>query len=164
VIYGGSLLYAPAAAVSRAREGQQRGLDALAYLERADPAQAAALRWVGEHLDATDTLLEAVGRPYTAANALSAASGVPTLLGWPAHELQWRGAEEAIAERRAVVERIYSEGATEEVRARAAGYGVTYIYLGSEERRQFGAGVADRFAAWPVRFEAAGVRIVELPR
>ena len=163
-IYGGSLLYAPAAAVSRAREGQQSGLDALAYLDRTDPGQAAALRWVDEHLDPADTLLEAVGRPYTAANALSAASGVPTLLGWPAHERQWRGAEEAIAERRAVVERIYSEGATEEVRALAGDYGVTHVYLGREERRQFGPGVADRFAAWPVRFEAAGVRIVELPR
>ena len=164
LLYGGSLLYAPAAAVSRAREGQQRGLDALAYLERQDPGQAAALRWVTAELTPEDTLLEAVGRPYTSANFLSAASGVPTLLGWPGHEFEWRGGAEAIARRRAAVERIYIEGATPDVQRLAAFHGVTHIYLGREERRQFGPGVADRFAAWPVRFEAPGALIVEVPR
>ena len=164
LLYGGSLLYAPAAAISRAREGQQPGLDALAYLERDDPGQAAALRWVQANLEASSTLLEAVGRAQTRANLLSAASGVPTLLGWPAHEYQWRGGALAIAERRAAVESIYREGASEQTRVLALSWGVTHVYLGLEERRQFGADVAVRFDGWPVRFESRGARIVEVPR
>ena len=46
LLWLGSLLYAPAAALSRGREGQARGLDALAHVERRDPGLAEALRWV----------------------------------------------------------------------------------------------------------------------
>ena len=46
LLWLGALLYAPAAAVSRAQEGQDRTLDALAYLDVRDPGAAAALRWV----------------------------------------------------------------------------------------------------------------------
>ena len=164
VVYGSSLLYAPAAAVSRAREGQQRGLDALAYLDRADPGQAAALRWVEANLDPSQTLLEAVGRAYTSASFLSAASGVPTLLGWPGHERQWRDRPEEIANRAAAVARIYGDGASEETLVLATAYGVTHVYLGREEREQYGDDVAERFAAWPTLFEGSGSSIVEVPR
>ena len=173
LIYGGSLLYAPAAAVSRAREGQTAGIDALAYLERSGDPRAAAIAWVRSNLRPSDTLLEAVGEIYSAGNFVSAASGVPTLLGWPQHECQWRGdaaecrerGESAeITARRAIVARIYNEGATEGAGELATANGITHIYLGREERRQFGPAVTARFDAWPTRFEAAGVRIVEVPR
>ena len=173
LLYGGSLLYSPAAAISRAREGQTPGVDSLAYLERSGDPRALAIEWVLSNLRPSDTLLEAVGEIYSAGNFVSAASGVPTLLGWPQHECQWRGDVTACREvgetteitaRRAVVARIYNEGATEEVGELATANGITHIYLGSEERRQFGPDVAARFKAWPARFETGGVRIVEVPR
>jgi uncharacterized membrane protein len=163
LLWLGSLLYAPAAAVSRAREGQARGLDALAYLDARDAGAAAALRWVQAELDAeSNTLLEAVGPSYGAGNVLSAASGVPTLLGWPGHELQWRG-DPPIAARQLVVDEIYRGGATAQVRALAAEYGVTHVYLGREERRQYGADVEARFEGWPAVFAEAGSIIVAVP-
>ena len=163
LLWLGALLYAPAAAVSRAREGQERGLDALAYLERRDAGAAGALRWIRAELDAEEhTLLEAVGSDYGPGNALSAASGVPTLLGWPGHELQWRGGA-LLPGRQLAVDEIYRGGATAAVRALAGRHGVTHVYLGREERRQYGADVAARFAAWPTVFEAFGSRIVAVP-
>ncbi len=162
VLSGGPLLYGPAAAVARAREGQQQGLDGLAYLA-ADPNVAAAINWVHANLDNEDVLLEAVGADYQNGNMVSAATGVPTLIGWPGHQIQWRGKIPAIAERQGVVARVYQEGATEDVRALARRYGVTHVYVGNEERAQFGADVASRFEAWPAVFEAPGVRIFAVP-
>jgi uncharacterized membrane protein len=172
-LYAGSLLYAPVATISRAREAQSVGLDALAYLDAADAAKAEAARWAQANLGASDVLLEAVGENYSTGNMVSALSGVPTLLGWPGHQCDWRGdvAEcrehgqtADIAARRVDVDRIYSEGSTERGLEVAQARGVTYVYLGREEAQQFGANVAERFAGWPVRFERDGVRIVEVPR
>ena len=163
LLWLGSLLYAPAAAVSRAREGQERGLDALAYLDARDPGAAEALRWVRSELDGDrHTLLEAVSRSYGPGNVLSAASGVPTLLGWPGHELQWHS-DAPLAARQQTVDSIYEGGATAAVLALASEHGVTHVYLGAEERRQYGNGVAARFGGWPTVFEAFGARIVAVP-
>ena len=163
LLWLGALLYAPAAAVSRAREGQERTLDALAYLDVRDPGAAAALRWVRTNLDAGEhTLLEAVGRSYGAGNTVSAASGVPTLLGWPGHQVQWR-ARAPVAARQSTVDQAYREGATPRIQGFLAHLGVTHVYVGGEERRQYGADVDDRFEDWPVAFEASGVRIVTVP-
>ncbi|MXZ46740.1 MAG: hypothetical protein F4Z08_07100 [Chloroflexi bacterium] len=163
LLWLGSLLYAPAAAVSRAREAQEPGLDALAYLDVRDPGAAEALRWVRANLDAErHVLLEAVGASYGSGNVISAASGVPTLLGWPGHQVQWR-ATPPVAGRQATVDDIYREGATPRIHRVALRDGVTHVYLGNEERRQYGADVATRFEGWPVVFELFGTRIVAVP-
>ena len=108
------------------------------------------------------TLLEAVGSSYSTGNAASAASGVPTLLGWPGHQVQWR-ARAPVAARQSTVDEVYREGATPRVHRFLVHLGVTHIYLGSEERRQYGVDVAVRFEGWPVAFDASGARIVTVP-
>ena len=160
LLWLGSLLYAPAATVSRAREGQARGIDALAHVERRDPGLAAALEWVRGELDPRrHVLLEAASRSYGPGNMISAASATPTLIGWPGHQLQWHS-DAPLTERLNVVNTIYRNGAGPESLLLARKHGVTHVYLGREERRQFGADVATRFEAWPTVFEAAGARIV----
>ena len=139
-------------------------MDALAFLERTDPELANTRRWVVTNLSQDDVLLEAVGPQYSYANQLSATTGVPTLLGWAGHELQWRGTIPEINERLQVVQQIYGGGASEPTRELAARYGVTYIYLGRDEVTQFGPEVMARFLAWPTVFETPTSRIVEVPR
>ncbi len=163
-LYGGSLLYAPAATVARAREGQEPSLDSLAYVERVDPGMAEAIAWVRANLGRDDVLLEATSRDYSAGNAVSAATGVPTVLGWRGHEVTWRGNIPALSTKYYGVLSIYTDGATTESLARAKELGVTHVYLGREETSQFGPAVASRFAAWPTVFTAEGVRIVRVPR
>ncbi len=163
VLYGGSLLYAPAAAAARAREGQDRGIDALAYLDRTDRGAAETARWAHANLRPRDVLLEAVGQDYSTGNVVSASSGVPTLLAWPGHQLTWRGNILGLATRRTAVSEIYHDLSLDEARAKAAEFGVTHVYLGREERAQFGEGVMARFVGWPVVFEADGSRTVAVP-
>jgi YYY domain-containing protein len=163
LLYGGGLLYAPAATVARSREGQQHGVDALAYLDRTDRGAAGAVRWARAQLGPRDVLLEAVGADYSAGNVVSAASGVPTLLGWPGHELQWRGNIAGLGDRQLAVTRFYNAGASDEALAIAQRYGITHVYIGREERMQFGEGVMDAFSAWPTAWEGEGARIVAVP-
>jgi uncharacterized membrane protein len=163
LLYGGALLYAPAATVARSREGQQRGIDALAYLERTDRGAAGAVRWARSQLGSEHVLLEAVGQDYSTGNVVSAASGVPTLLGWPGHELQWRGNIPALGDRQLAVTRFYNAGASDEALTIARRYGITHVYIGREERTQFGEDVMDAFAAWPTAWEGEGSRIVAVP-
>jgi len=160
----GGMLYTPAAAVSRAREGHERGVDALAYLDREDPARAQAVRWVRAHLDpGAALLLEAPGESYSSGNLVSAFSGVPTVLGWGGHELQWRGRGAWLAARAEAVDRLYLAGATAPGWALARQLGVTHIYLGTEEQLRYSPAIVDAFAAWPAVFEAGHIRIVEVP-
>ena len=93
---------------------------------------------------------------------ISAASATPTLVGWPGHQLQWHS-NVPLTERLNVVNTIYREGAGSDTLGLAFRHRVTHIYLGREERSQFGADVAARFADWPTVFEAPGVRIVAVP-
>ena len=62
-----------------------------------------------------------------------------------------------------MVNTIYRDGAGPETLQLAREYRVTHIYLGREERSQFGADVAARFEDWPTVFEAPGARIVAVP-
>ena len=85
------------------------------------------------------------------------------MLGWPGHELTWRGNIPALGARQSAVRDIYRAGANDEGRSKALEFGVTHVYLGREERAQFGDDVAARFAGWPTVFEAGASRIVAVP-
>jgi uncharacterized membrane protein len=164
VIYLGAFVYAPAMAVSRSREGQPAGLNALAYLERSDPGLAGAIQYARTELNPEDdVLLQAVGEAYSSGGYLAAASGVPTVLSWPSHEIQWRDSPDVIGQRREVVQLIYTLGSTEESRALAERYGVTHVYIGREERTQYGTDVTQRFAGWGVAWKGTGAVILTVP-
>jgi YYY domain-containing protein len=166
IVYLGAFAYAPAMAISRSYEGQAVGLDSLAYLQHTDPGLAGAVDFARRDLDPnSDVLLQAVSEAYGPGGYLAAATGVPTVLNWPWHEIQWRGSTGVIDGRREAVAEIYSLGATPEVEAVAHRYGVTYVYVGREERAQFGDDVAQRFAAWDVAWQdpAAGAVIFRVP-
>jgi YYY domain-containing protein len=165
VVYLGAMVYAPAMAVSRGREGQVTGLDSLAYLERSDPGLAGAVAFARAELDPTeDVLLQAVGNAYGPAGYLAAASAVPTVLNWAGHQVQWRGPDAPLAGRNEAVDQIYGAGATTEGLEAAARFGVTHVYVGRLEREQYGSDVADRFAGWPVAWAGSGAVIFGVPR
>ena len=161
----GTAAFVPAMAISRAREGQQPGLDAVAHLRRADPGLYAAVEWSRDHLDARrDVVLQWIpDQPYTGASMLATASGVPALLGWAHHERQWRRAVPE-AERRAAADAIYARGADPATIEVARRFGITYVYVGREERAAYGEDAATRFAAWPAVLDEGGAVLVRVPQ
>jgi len=92
VMWGVCLGYPFAAGITRASAyGGPVTLDSTEYLRREDPTVYGAYRWLSENAGPKDILVEAVGEDYDAhSNRLSAWTGVPTILGWPGHEIQWR--------------------------------------------------------------------------
>ena len=156
-------LYTPAALLSRGREGATRGLNALVYLEEESPAETAAIRWALAELPRTAVLMEAVGQSFRPTNRVSMAIGLPTVIGWPGHEVTWRGDGGAVARRMEDVTTFYTAGAGDPALEVARRYRVTHVYLGARERELYGADVAARFSGWHTVFESGNVRVVEVP-
>ncbi len=77
---------------------ERRGLDGAEYIVSLAPDEAAATDWIDRHATASTVVVEGPGCSYgTVAgvpmNRVSAFSGVPTIIGWAAHEHQWRRGE-----------------------------------------------------------------------
>ncbi len=111
-------------------------LDGLAFLKRSSPGEYAAIEWLRD--DASwGRMVEAVGDDYTDFARISSSTGLPTVLGWKGHELQWRGAS-SFTGREEDVNSIYSSADSGLVRLLLDAYDVRYVYLGSRERRTYG--------------------------
>ncbi|GAB4445239.1 MAG: DUF2298 domain-containing protein [Chloroflexi bacterium OHK40] len=99
---------------------------------------------------------------------VSSATGLPTVLGWKGHELQWRGGDpEALAQldaRCADVDTIYRTTDLDLARDLLARYGVRYVYIGGLERSLYPPESLAKFAqlGTPV-FEQDEVTILQRP-
>ena len=78
-------------------------------------------------------VVEAVGGDYSEHARVSTFSGLPTLIGWVGHELQWRG--ELRARPAPAGGRCHLSGSTlEEITRTAEKYRVRYVFFGTLER------------------------------
>jgi len=137
-------------------------LDGLEFLTSRHPGEYAAIQWLRD--DAPwGRLAEAVGGAYTDYGRISASTGLPTILGWPSHEAQWRGGSwRPIEGREPDVARIYQSANEEEVRQILEKYQVRYVYLGHREISSYGAGGLASFdKLLRTAFTAEGVIIYE---
>ncbi len=128
--------------------GEWHGLDGLAYITQIAPAEREAIDWLRTHAQPGDVVLEAPGCSYGTSNGLpdsrvSMATGIPTIIGWPSHEYQWRAGQpellEEIAERQQAVDRIYDDPGSDAAVKAINRYQVTYIYIGTLETRGSGS-------------------------
>jgi YYY domain-containing protein len=117
-------------------------LGGLAWLKQRAPGDPEAIAWLRDHAPRGSVVLESVGDDYSAFGhaRISTFTGLPTVLGWPGHELQWAHDP---GTRRADVERMYRTTDPAEARALLARYHVRYVVVGPIERADHGdAGVA----------------------
>ena len=121
-----------------------RTLDGLAYLEAEDPAEYAAIVWLRDKAP-PGRMVEAIGDDYSRFSNVSASTGLPTVLGWVGHELQWRGSSEPFAGRAEDVSAIYTSQDPGQVRRLLEKYEVRYVYLGKREREKYGVSSLENF-------------------
>ncbi|RLT38870.1 MAG: hypothetical protein DWI61_06195 [Chloroflexi bacterium] len=128
--------------------GQQRSatLDGLAYLRTANPDEADAQAWLRAQQPAGGAVAEAVGGSYTEFGRVSAHTGMPTLLGWPGHELQWRGGFAEAGNREEQVRTLYSSRTWEDALPILSAFNIRYVYVGSLERSTFPPAGLQKFA------------------
>jgi uncharacterized membrane protein len=164
-----SLPFVPMAAQSRWQASSESWtLDGASYLMDEEPDAYAAYRWLSEVGEAGDVLAAAPGTDYDAGTSrLSALTGIPTVLGWPGHEVQWRGTDEMIAPREADLVTIYTSRDPVELRRALETYDVRYVHLGPRERAFYDLG--DEDVSWlttqlDLAFRSGDVMILQLSR
>ena len=144
VVTVASLYYPIGAALDRARHSGESTLDGLAFLRSHHPGEYEAIEWLRDEAP-RGRIVEAVGGSYTSHGRISSSTGLPTILGWPGHEHQWRGSTREFDGREREVEKIYTESNPALVRGLLETYGVRYVYVGARERARYGP---DRFDAF----------------
>jgi YYY domain-containing protein len=144
----GAMLYPADAALSRFRG--RRGpltLSAVPALEERSRGDAAAIGWLERSAGPSPVVLEATGDPYGEFARISSHTGMPTVLGWQNHEGLWRGSDQDVADRAALV-KVFYEGQSEQIALLVAQkFKITHVVLGDMERKKYPT--ADRIAAYP---------------
>ena len=140
-----SLYYPAAAAATKSNffNGEPT-LDGLDFVRRRSDAEYAAIRYVRENVEPGSGIVEAVGEWFDA-GLISRSTGVPTVLNWPGHQLQWRGSGDPFDGREQDVARIYETPDPLEARNLLAKYDVDYVYLGPRERAKHGGVELENF-------------------
>jgi YYY domain-containing protein len=142
----------PARWADRWNAAAPTGLDGQAYMawitaerngaEFALNDDLAGIEWLRRNARGTPVIVEAHAPSYQWAGRISAATGLPTLLGWEWHQIQQRsavGAEPAIRNRQRVIAEIYGGAAAEQVLQHLQDYDVRYVYLGAYEQVRYPA-------------------------
>ena len=178
-----SLVYAVIAVPNRADGfARNRGFD---YVARADPSGHALVRWLAANAAGDAVVVEATGRrwerggdglprlsdrqpriEYGAVNRVSVNTGLQAPVGWPGHQLQWRGARvrPEIARRQDLVDRVYTAPGAEEALAALRELGATYLVVGSLERERYADGLMPPFEAFlDTVFAQGDARVYRVP-
>jgi uncharacterized membrane protein len=116
-------------------QSQTWTLDGTAYIAQYDRNEKDAMNWLARA--PYGTLVEAVGGSYGPAARMATHSGLPTLLGWPGHESQWRGGAEPQGSRQDDISQLYRTRDWNEARAILTRYSVRYIIVGQLERSTY---------------------------
>ncbi len=122
-------------------------LDGMAHLELAHGDDLAAIRWLRANVEGAPVILEATGGSYTYYGRVSVHTGLPTVLGWGGHELQWRGNYDEPGKREPEIEALYTSPDDASTAALLEEYDISYVYVGGLERSTYGISrlVTDKF-------------------
>lgn len=119
-------------------ENVVKTLDGIDYIKREKNPDYEAILWLKENVEGQPVILEYVGDAYTYAARISSTTGLPTVIGWPTHEWQWRGSSEEPFSRKGEVEAFYNgNNSLEQDWEFLEKYNVEYIFIGGEEIRTY---------------------------
>jgi len=133
------------------------------FLERGAPSDYRAIEWLRQNAVGRPVVVEAVGGDYTEYARVSSFSGLPTILGWVGHELQWRGQRPDFNPRQQAIDAIYKAATRDEIVRAAQPYRVQYVFFGTLERTKYGPDAQARLdRLLPVVYSRAGTTIYAL--
>jgi uncharacterized membrane protein len=180
VLIGGGLVYTVTAIPGRTEgfAAEVTTLDGIQTHRVFRPDDIAAIEWLRDNVEPGEVIVEASGRTwgpsdggpvvtdqridYTDAARYSAFTGFPTVLGWPGHELQWRGSGDPLAGRLDDIDNLYLSDSPAEALGILRKYGARYVVVGSREMQDYPQGL-DKFQQFMnLVFESGPVRIYEL--
>ena len=83
------------------------------------------------------TVAEAVGGSYSSYGRVSKFSGLPSVLGWPGHESQWRGGGAEIGSRESDIKDLYITSNWDYAKAVLEKYKIHYVFVGILEKKSY---------------------------
>lgn len=110
-------------------------LDDFQRIVRGNPNEAAAITWL--RTAPYGVVAEAVGGSYTGFARISEYTGLPTVLGWPGHESQWRGTSDPQGTRQDDISTLYTTPDWPTAAAILKKYGIRYVFVGDLERNTY---------------------------
>ncbi|MBL8046223.1 MAG: hypothetical protein JNL09_06765, partial [Anaerolineales bacterium] len=143
-----SLVYTVAGTYSKA--GRFEGtatLDGLAYFRNIFPNDWAAIQWLNANVTGTPHVMEAVGGSYSEYGRIAMGTGLPTVIGWPWHEWQWRGSkyfDEHAGGRENQVQEFYLSRDWNATLTMLDKYDIKYVIVSDLERRKYNTRIDTR--------------------
>jgi YYY domain-containing protein len=136
-------------------------LDDFRRIERGNPDEAAAILWLKSAQDGT--VAEAVGGSYTEYGRVSVYTGLPAVLGWPGHEVQWRGTADPQGSRQDDIKILYESPDWDSISVILDRYDIRYVYIGALERSTYEVDEQKLANNLSLVFQQGEVHIYEVP-
>jgi YYY domain-containing protein len=137
-------------------------LDDFDRVQRENPDEAAAIKWLQSAPDGIVAEAQTINGSYTGYGRISIYSGLPTILGWPGHEGQWR--DQALqGSRLQDIETLYTTNdwlTTQEIIDR---YDIRYIFVGNLERSTYHVNEEKFNRFLRLVFQQGNVTVYEVP-
>jgi uncharacterized membrane protein len=135
----------------------------------ADDAQA--IGWLNAHVTGSPVIVEAPGAEYSLCSRVSAFTGLPAVIGWGGHEVQWRTGWLAQGDRNqrfqaqiGAPDAIYTQADQNTVMSLLRNYHVRYLYVGEAERQRYPQADLTRYQTYlPIVYHQGTVTIFEIP-
>ncbi|HTP07475.1 MAG TPA: DUF2298 domain-containing protein, partial [Anaerolineae bacterium] len=156
----------PAMAIPTMTAGQNNPtLDAMKYTAQYAPDDYAAVQWLNENAQGNPVILETPGDEYNAGmSRISAWTGLPSVVGWPGHEGQWRGNYDIQSPRMDQIQEIYTTGDANRMLELLKQLDVRYVIVGPNEQQKYPPTGLAKFGQYlPVAFQQGAVTIYQVP-
>jgi len=115
-----------------------RTMNGIDFISKDYPSDYSAIAWLNSNVSGQPVILEEVGEAYTYSSRVSTATGLPTVIGWPTHEWQWRGSSEEPFSRKNEVDAFYNGTSDVDTDKEFLNkYEIEYIYVGNKERESY---------------------------
>jgi len=161
VLIGSSLIYTALGTRTRLDDRFNAGpatLDGAAFLSEAvhfeqdQPLELKwdqeAIGWLQDHVDGSPVVLEAHAEQYHWSARIASYTGLPTVLGWPWHQLQQRQAYDfEIRDRASHIREMYDTTDLSRAQELLRQYNVKYVVVGELERIYYGQEGLQKFPA-----------------
>ena len=136
-------------------------LDGNAYLGQFNPDELAAMEWL--QAASPGVIAEAIGGQYTNFARMATHTGLPTVLGWPGHESQWRGGSDEMGSRQTDIQTLYETSTWQTALSIIQEYNIKYIVVGSMELSTYHVNATKFNTFLNVGFKQGSVTIYNVP-
>jgi hypothetical protein len=136
-------------------------LDGNDYLARNTADDYTAIQWLSQQ--PLGVVSEAIGGSYSEYARVSTRSGMPTVLGWPGHEGQWRNGYAEVGSREADIKTIYTSNDWNLVLSLIKKYNIRYVYVGYLENSLYKTDGSLFKANLPLVYQNNSASIFEVP-